>query len=190
MTDLTPLLPRQKAAPLVVPLAGGGSFDLSEEWPGAFTLLVFYRGLHCPICRTQLRELTALLDDFAKRGVSVIAISSDSLERAERAKADWRLGALRVGAELPLPVARRFGLYVSRGGRTTSLGITEPPLFSEPGLFLLRPDGSLYFSVIQTMPFTRPPIREVLETIDYVIAKGYPARGEVDLVDFVQDEVT
>ena len=57
MTDLVPLFPRQPVPPLNVNLAGGGLFDLRSERPKHFTLLVFYRGLHCPICKSQLKEL-------------------------------------------------------------------------------------------------------------------------------------
>ena len=42
MTDLSPLFPRQPVPALKVQLAGGGSFDLSQERPERFTLVVFY----------------------------------------------------------------------------------------------------------------------------------------------------
>ena len=51
--------------------------------------------------------------------------------------------------------------------------------FSEPGVFLVRADGTLYWSAIQTMPFARPHFRELLSAVDVVISKDYPARGEV-----------
>jgi len=57
MTDLVTLFPRQRVPPLDVGLADGGTFDIAAEKPASFTLIVFYRGLHCPICKTQLREL-------------------------------------------------------------------------------------------------------------------------------------
>src|SRR6266436_10119558 len=91
MTDLVPLFPRQPVPPLNVSLAGGGSLDLKKEQPASFTLLVFYRGLHCPICKTQLRELESKLDEFDKRGVAVVAVSSDSRERAEQTRQAWGL---------------------------------------------------------------------------------------------------
>src|SRR5688500_594898 len=71
MTDITPLVPRQLVPSLAVSLVGGGRFDIAAENPERFTMLVFYRGLHCPICRTQLGDLETKLPDFAKRGVSV-----------------------------------------------------------------------------------------------------------------------
>jgi len=180
MSDITPLIPRQPVPPLAVPLVGGGQFDIETESPEHFALVVFYRGLHCPICRTHLGDLEARLPDFSKRGVSVAALSSDTAERAQRAKQDWKLGNLRVGYGLDLVTARAWGLYISANrGATGSTGVEEPALFSEPGLFLIRPDHTLYFASTQTMPFARPHFADILAALDYVIAKDYPARGEV-----------
>ena len=179
MTDITPLVPRQPVPPLAVPLVLGGRFDIGTEKPERFTFVVFYRGLHCPICRTQMADLEARLLDFAKRGVGVVAVSSDNAERAERAKREWKLSTLRVGYGLDLRVARAWGLYISTSRGMTSTGVEEPPLFSEPGLFLVRPDRTLYFASVQTMPFARPHFADILGALDFVIAKGYPARGEV-----------
>ncbi len=179
MTDLQTLFPRQSVPDLTLPLAGGGHFALSSETPAHFTMIVFYRGLHCPICHAQLRDLETKLPEFERRGVSVVAASSDIAERAEQAKADWKLPGLRIGYGLPLAEARHWGLFVSAGRGKTSAGIEEPARFSEPGLFLIRPDRTLYFASVQTMPFSRPHFADVLTAIDFVVAKDYPARGEI-----------
>ncbi|WP_027136376.1 peroxiredoxin-like family protein [Geminicoccus roseus] len=180
MTDLTPLFPRQKVPGLSVPLAGGGTFDLADEKPGNFTLVVFYRGLHCPICKAQLLDLQSKIEAFESRGVSVIAISSDDAERAERTQEAWHLDKLRVGYGLDLKKAREWGLFISSGRGKTSAGIEEPARFSEPGLFLVRPDGTLYFSSVQTMPFARPALADILGAVDFVLKADYPARGEIE----------
>jgi peroxiredoxin len=179
MTDITPLVPRQPVPPLAVNLVGGGGFDVFTEKPERFTLIVFYRGLHCPICRTQMGDLETKLPDFTKRGVNVVAVSSDTAERAERSKREWKLANLRLGYGLDLHVARTWGLYISTSRGMTSAGVEEPALFSEPGLFLVRTDRTLYFASVQTMPFARPHFADILGALDFVIAKDYPARGEV-----------
>ncbi|MCZ8373871.1 MAG: redoxin domain-containing protein [Beijerinckiaceae bacterium] len=181
MSDIIPVMPRLPAPDLEVVLsgAGGAHFSLADEAPETFTLVVFYRGYHCPICRTQLRELEANLPEFEKRGVSVVAVSSDSGERAAKAKTEWNLPHLRLGYGLDLNMARRWGLYVSAGRGATSIGVEEPALFSEPGLFLIRPDHTVYFASVQSMPFARPHFTDILGAIDFVVAKSYPARGEV-----------
>ncbi|MFC3677138.1 peroxiredoxin-like family protein [Ferrovibrio xuzhouensis] len=179
MTDLITLFPRQPVPALAVDLAGGGIFEITAERSRTFTLVVFYRGLHCPICKAQLKELEAKLDDFETRGVAVVAISSDTAERAQEAKSAWGLARLPLGYGLDLATARRWGLFVSAGRGKTSLGIDEPARFSEPALYLIRPDGTLYFGSIQTMPFARPHFADILSAIDYVVKIDYPARGEV-----------
>jgi len=126
-----------------------------------------------------LGGLNRLADDFAARGVSVVVLSSDGRERSERAQAAWGLDRLMVGYGLDLDTARAWGLYISSGRGKTSIGVEEPALFAEPGLFLVRPDGTLYFASVQTMPFARPAFAEILKALDFVIAKDYPARGEV-----------
>lgn len=180
MPDLQPLMPRLPVPDLRVDLAGGGTYDLSAEAPAAFSLVSFYRGFHCPQCRRHLKELAGAMEQFDTLGVSLVAISSDTRERAERAKAEWELPALRIGYDLPLAVARQWGLYVSTGREgATSTGVAEPALFSEPGLFMMRPDRTLYFGQVQTMPFVRPHAADLLAAIEFVIARDYPARGEV-----------
>jgi len=171
------LMPRQPVPALDVPTLSGARWTAPGA-PERFSLVVFYRGLHCPICKTYVGELAKLAPDFAQRGVSPIAISGDTEARARQAQADWALGELAVGYALPLERARAWGLYVSNSRGKTSIGIEEPAQFSEPGLFLVRPDGTLYYGAVQTMPFARPHMRDLLGALDFVIAKDYPARGE------------
>jgi peroxiredoxin len=170
--------PRQAIPPLEVASLDGGTWKLSEQSPENFTMVVFYRGLHCPICGRYLRDLDRKIDEFAKRGVEVIMISTDGEERARQAKETWELENVTVGYGLDLETARAWGLYVSSGIGKTSIGIEEPALFNEPGTFMVRPDGTLYFGTVQTMPFARPNFGEILQAVDFVLAKNYPARGE------------
>jgi len=165
--------PRLPMPGLELPLAGGGRFALSAEQPRAFTMIVVYRGLHCPICKTYLRELNDKLPEFEALGVGVVAVTSDPADRAEKAKVEWGLDQLRVAYGLPIEMGRKLGLFVSRG-----ISEKEPAEFVEPGLFLVRPDRTLYAASIQTMPFARPHFAEVLGAIQFVTKNSYPARGE------------
>lgn len=178
MATQTPVIPRAPAPDLAVKTAAGADWRLSDQKPENFTLVVFYRGLHCPICSGYLRDLDRKLEDFAKLGVGVIAISSDDAERGRTTAGDWKLKDLTIGYGLDFTTARKWGLYVSSGVGKTSLGIDEPDRFIEPGLFLVRADGTIYFGSVQTMPFARPQFSEVLKATEFVLAKNYPARGE------------
>lgn len=173
------LIPRQKTPDLSLPLVGGGQFTLSKEGAERGTVIAFYRGLHCPICATYLKELEKLTPEFNARGVTTVAVSSDAADRA--AEMAGKIGAknLRVAYGLTLPAAREdWGLFVSTSRGKTSIGIEEPALFSEPGLFMITPEQTLYYASVQTMPFVRPHFSELVAAIDFAIEKDYPARGE------------
>ena len=172
------LLPRQPVPGLSVPTLTGETWSIETATPQRFSLVVFYRGLHCPICATYVAELDKVVPDLATRGVETIAISSDTETRAREAHVKWGLTQITVGHSLTIGVARSWGLYISSSRGKTSTGVEEPALFNEPGVFLVRPDRTLYWASVQSMPFARPHFREILAALDFVIAKDYPARGE------------
>ena len=172
------LIPRKPVPELNVPTLAHGGFNLHSESPQNFSLIVFFRGLHCPLCIKYLKELGQLLPDLAQRGVSVIAISSDDEGRAMEMSTKVGVADLRFGYDLALSVAKQWGLYISEGIGKTSIGVEEPKRFAEPGVFLIKPDHTLYYGAVQTMPFARPPFTDLMMAIDFSISKNYPARGE------------
>jgi peroxiredoxin len=170
--------PRQPVPALEFDTVGGGRWSLAEQKPQNFTMVVFYRGLHCPICRRYTTELNGMIADYDKRGVSTVITSTDPKDRAEQAKAQWGLPNLTIGYGVSIDKAREWGLYVSTSRGMTSAGIEEPRLFAEPGLFLVKPDQTLYWASISTMPFARPHFNDIAGAIDFALSKNYPARGE------------
>lgn len=172
------LIPRQAVPVLAVDTVAHGRFELATATPAHFTMIVFYRGLHCPICAKYLMELERLVPEFEKRGVEVVAISSDDAARGAAMAEKIKAGGLRIGHGLSLGSARAWGLYISESRGATSIGIEEPAHFSEPGLFLVRADGTLYYGSTQTMPFARPNFADLLGALDFTIPINYPARGE------------
>lgn len=171
--------PRQPVPGLKLPTVSGAPFDLATAHGDMGTLLVFYRGLHCPLCIKQLKEISEQLDAFAERGVNVVAVTADGEERAKEFAERVGSDKLTVAYDLPLETARSdWGLYLSTSRGKTSIGIEEAPIFPEPGLFLVLADGTLYFASVQTMPFARPSVGDILGALDFIKANGYPARGE------------
>ena len=178
MTTPTPLMPRAAVPKLDVALTDGSRFLLGQDPGKAFDLIVFYRGLHCPICTKYLMELERLEPEFRQRGVQAVAISSDDADRAGQMAEKIKAKGVKFGHGLELKAARAWGLYISTSRGKTSTGVDEPALFSEPGVFLVRPDGTLYYGSTQTMPFARPAFQDLLGAIDFAISMDYPARGE------------
>lgn len=168
--------PRQPAPLLEFPLLGGGTWRLSDAKPALFQMIIAYRGLHCPLCKIYLNDLEAKLPEFARRGVDVVATSMDSRERAGKVRAEWGLNKLAVGYDLPLATARAWDLFIS-----TAIRDGEPPEFCEPGLFLTRPDGELFYAARANAPWGRPSFDQIIHGIDNSVANKRPARGEAYL---------
>ena len=155
---------------------GGGKWSMASEKPDKLALLAFYRGAFCPVCRVWLADLERLVREFEKRGVSVIALSCDPIEAAKKSLDDWGLKNLRVACELDPEDARKAGLYISQGrGPNPGSGQMETKFFCEPGLLLVNPKNELYAAWIQSMPYARPHLAEVLTAVDNVIARGVQA---------------
>ena len=171
-------MPGKPVPSLEFDLLGGGKWSLDRSRPERFSMVVFYRGLHCPVCRRYLTELNGMIGEFDKRGVDTVVTSNDTEERARQANETWGMQNLKVGYGVPLEKSREWGLYVSTGRGKTSAGIEEPALFAEPGLFLVKPDKTLYWASVSTMPFARPHFNEIAAAIDFAVSKDYPARGE------------
>jgi len=149
---------------------GGGALTLGKG--GGWQMIVVYRGKHCPICRTYLKTLDFLAEEFQAIGTQVLAVSADPKEKAEEeAHAEgWRFP---VGFDLSLEQMRRLGLYVSE---PRSPQETDRP-FAEPGLYVVNPEGKLQIVDVSNAPFARPDLKGLLDGLKFVREKNYPIRG-------------
>lgn len=170
------LTPTQTAPTLSLPLTAGGTTDdlaLGTGNDGRFTMVVFFRGLHCPVCRKQLGEIEGRLGDLREAGIGrVVAVSMETPERSAEVADQWRLGELPVAHSLTEADARAWGLFISTG-----INDKEPATFTEPGVYVLDADGSLFWSNVSSMPFGRPAIDDIIAGLQFAQKNDYPARG-------------
>jgi len=153
-----------------VPKVGGGELTLGSGQ--GWQMLVVYRGKHCPICRTYLKTLDGLLDQFKGINTAVMAVSADPKDKAETEAREegWRFP---VGYDLSHAQMRALGLYISE---PRSPQETDRP-FPEPGLFVVNPQGKIQIIDISNAPFARPDLNGVLKGLKFVQEKQYPIRG-------------
>jgi len=169
---MTKLMPESQAPDLSLPLVGGGTWALADQSPENFTMVVVYRGLHCPVCKAYLGKLNGLIDMAEDAGVTTVAVSMDPEDRASQTKAEWGLDKLPVAYGMTQQDVANWGLYLS-----TSIKEAETDMFAEPGLFWVRPDGRLYLIDISNMPWSRPDIEFLLSKVRFAMENDYPARG-------------
>ena len=166
------LMPDSQAPALSLPLVGGRTWSLADQSPKNFTMVICYRGLHCPVCKMYLSKLNNLTEMAAEAGVNVVAVSMDPEDRATQTKSEWELGNLDIAYGASAEDVRNWGLYVSIAFKDA-----EIPQFAEPGLFWVRPDGRLYLIDISNMPWSNPDVEFLLSKVQFAIDNSYPARG-------------
>jgi peroxiredoxin len=155
---------------ITLPRVGGG--EVSTEAGDRWKMVVVYRGKHCPICKTYLKTLDGLLDDFNKIDTDVIAISGDPQDKAESdvKHENWRFG---TGYGLAPDQMRDLGLYISE---PRSPEETDRP-FPEPGLFVINPEGKVHIVDVSNAPFARPDLNALVKGLTFIQQKQYPIRG-------------
>jgi peroxiredoxin len=139
-----------------------------------WTLLVVYRGKHCPRCKKYLNTLQSMQADFLQAGIEVIAVSADTQERASADVSEFGW-TFPVGYGLTETDMRLLGLYI-----TEPLSPDEAPArFAEPGVFCLRPDAEIQIVSISNGPAARPDLTELLDGLKFNITNNRPTRGTV-----------
>lgn len=154
----------------VWPSTGGGELKIAAT-PG-WCVLVVYRGKHCPRCKTYLKTLDAMLDDFTAAGISVAALSADPEEKAKASVSEngWRFP---VAFGMTMEQMRALGLYISE---PRSPQETDRP-FAEPGLFVINPDNNAQVVDVSNASYARPDLATLLDGIKFAIEKRLPVRG-------------
>lgn len=159
--------------PMSFPKPGGGELTVGgarENW----TLLVVYRGKHCPRCKKYLNILDGMRDQWNAAGFDVVVVSADPKEKAEADQAEF-------GWEFDLA----YGLDEEQM-TTLGLYVTEPlspaetdRRFAEPGTYVIRPDGSILLTSISNGPSARPDLTELLDGMIFTKENDRPPRGMV-----------
>lgn len=166
------IIPGKKAPSLNIETISGNTWSLDKRLNKSKCMIVFYRGLHCPVCSVFLKQIESQLLEYKKSNTEVIAVSMDNKEKALKVKSDWSIKNLNIAYGLSEENARKWGLYISK-----SIKEAESDLFCEPGLFIIKEDGTLYLANTSNMPWARPDLTDFPAKLIFAEENNYPVRG-------------
>ncbi|WCT14268.1 peroxiredoxin-like family protein [Mucilaginibacter jinjuensis] len=152
-TDVSPLLIGESIPAVVVPDAGGKSYNLNEKINERPTILVFYRGGWCPFCNKELAGLQAIQGDLVKMGYQIIAISTDSPDNLKKSIGKHQL-TYTLLSDADLNVSKQFGIAFKAPAaysstlETGSNGKNVDKLLPVPSVFILNKKGVIQFEYI------------------------------------------
>ena len=139
----------EPAPEFCLPSDQGGEFCLSDH-PGERFLLVFYPGDDTPVCTRQLCEYRDGIESFAQLGVTVVGISSDSLESHRKFRAKHDLPFVLLSDE-SLDVAQAYGCKGALGMKRA--------------VFLVDEQGVIRYAHVEALALFRRRAEELLEVI-------------------------
>jgi len=97
--------------PAPVRLADGGTLDLSASRSGG-RLVLFYNGIGCPACQSQLRAFRDVADSLDEMGVEVVAVSAQEIEDVSRLLGEaGESFPFRFASDAGLETFRVFGFH-------------------------------------------------------------------------------
>lgn len=154
----------RNAPALILPDRHGNSVNI-EALRGQPVVVVFYLGAGCPHCIEQLRSFAPLKEEYARAGVAIVAVSTDSVtglqETFEVAGAEDAIPFQLVSDE-SLGAFRDFGAFDTRD---------NVPLH---GTFLINATGQIVWQNIR-----REPFMETRALLDEAIRVGAIRSGSV-----------
>ena len=147
---------------------------LSDKAANHWTLIIVYRGQHCPICTNFLNALDTMSGRFLGIKVDIVAVSADSAEQLQANIDNDLQVTFPLLHGLQVDDMKRLGVYISD---PMSNSETDHP-FSEPALFVLNEKNQIQLIDIASGPWARPNIDQLFEGLTYARDNHYPIRGK------------
>jgi peroxiredoxin len=126
-------------------------------------LLISYRGGWCPLCNMQLGKLSQAYEEFERRKVQIVAISTELPEQGQEVLR--KIGPpYRLLVDVERVVLESLGLVVET--RDLWSKVNRKHDFAHPGAVLIGQDHRIQWAYRGRTYRDRPSIKVLLEAID------------------------
>jgi peroxiredoxin (alkyl hydroperoxide reductase subunit C) len=128
----------------------------SEDYKGKWHVVCFYPADFTFVCPTEIAAMNAMYDEFQKRGVEILAVSTDTKFSHKRfVETEPLLEGLKltIAADPKGDVSRAFGVMIEEEG------------IALRGRFLINPEGVVVAQEVQA-PSVGRNVKEFLRQVD------------------------
>ena len=101
-----------EAPNITLPLPDGSSTSVSDQ-AGKILVLYFYPKDDTPGCTTEAQSFTALADDFARAGATVIGVSKDSAARHQKFIGKYGL-KVQLASDEDGAICEAYGTWIEK----------------------------------------------------------------------------
>ncbi|MFN3916335.1 MAG: peroxiredoxin [Flavobacteriales bacterium] len=184
--------PSFKAAAVVNGIEIVQNFSLDQYLGKNHVLFFFYPKDFTFVCPTELHAFQSKLDEFEKRGVKVVACSTDTEEshwswlQIPKNKGGIEGVKYPIVADTAKTISDAYGVLAgdydyNEDGNLVSSG----PMIAYRGLFLINKEGIVMHQVVNFFPLGRS-VNEALRMVDALI--HFEQNGEVCPADWKEGE--
>jgi peroxiredoxin len=141
-------------------LVSGDTLILPQGTGEGYGVVLFYRGYWWPLCRQQLADFQALLNEFESERIKVIAGSVDPIGKAKEL-------VEKIGITYPVG----YGFNAEEISKVTGAYYEKEKKFLHPTGFLIRPDKT-----IANVCYSSGPIGRFIARDTFNLIKFYKSR--------------
>jgi len=167
-------------------------FSLDQYVGKSHVLFFFYPKDFTFVCPTELHAFQSKLDEFKKRGVEVVACSTDTAEshwgwlQMEKGQGGIKGITYPIVADTSKCISANYGVLagdydVDEDGQLMATG----PMIAYRGLFLIDKEGIVQHQVVNNFPLGRS-VNEALRMVDALL--HFEENGEVCPADWIKGD--
>ncbi len=170
-----------RAPAFALPNANGETVRLAELLERGPVVLVWYRGGWCPYCNIQLLGYRRALDEFTKRGATLVAISPQTPDNSLDTKEKNDL-AFPVLSDVGNAVARQYGVVFTLPSEVASIYREKFDLRAYNGddsntlplaaTYVIDTEGTIRYAFLDPDYRKRAEPADVLAALDRLAGRG------------------
>jgi len=143
----------QTAKPFALRDTKGALVDMAKVIGTRPVVLIFYRGVWCPFCHKQMRDLGHSRADFEKTGASVYAISNEGAPAQTRMQTVENVGYIHFLSDPDGAAAKLYS------------GLYPASTVHQPGVFVIDRHGKIIYAYVNRDYKTRAAESDVLAAL-------------------------
>ena len=158
------------------------NFSLDQYIGKNHVVLFFYPKDFTFVCPSELHAFQAKLAEFGKRGVKVVACSTDTEEthwgwlQMEKSQGGIKGITYPIIADTSKTISEKFGVLAGEYDYDENGLVASGPMIAYRGLFLIDKEGTVQHQVVNNFPLGRS-VDETLRMVDALL--HHEAHGEV-----------
>jgi len=141
------------AQPFTLTSSDGKATDLSKVIGTRPVVLVFYRGVWCPFCHSQMADLSRHKAEFQKSGAAVYAISNEDGAKLNQMRDAEKLGFVTFLSDPNGAAAKKYA------------GLYPGSMTHQPGSFVIDKRGKIVYAYVNQDYKSRAATLSLLQAV-------------------------